>query len=247
MPLPIEYIGTQDDDRTRSIDVVHIEPSIREGTFLLSSLYGRDASLPLYRFPPVNTNPPYVSGPQEIPGTMQANYGRWVGSPSPVFAVQWQRDGVDIPGATSPTYVTTAADDGTFISFELRGFNIKGESYAFSDTKGVSLIEPVFISEQEDYAVLGLQASLALTNLSERDTILTGMSALNRFDVNAGTAYFLTGHAADLRLDCNAKSVAVIQGLPQEGRLTMRDGPAVSVITRWCSIRYQCQSLFRVR
>ena len=47
MPWPNPYNGGQDNDLTRSIDNVHIEPSIREGLFLVSSLYGKDASRPL--------------------------------------------------------------------------------------------------------------------------------------------------------------------------------------------------------
>ena len=232
MPLPINYVGTQDDDRTRSIDFVHIEPSIREGTFLVSSLYGRDASLPLYRFPPVNTFAPYITGPQQIPGTLVANYGQWAASPSAQFAVQWMKDGVDVPGATNPTYISSEPDDGGVFTFELRGFNIIGENYAMSSNSiTLSLIEPIEIWEQEDYAIQGMGAGNALTMFSERDYILSGMSAKDRMDVNAGTAYFLTGLAADLRQDINAKNVAIIQGVNQPNTQTIFEGPDVAVIT----------------
>lgn len=40
MPHPPLYPWGQDDDRTRSIDVVHIEPSIREGVHLVSAFMG---------------------------------------------------------------------------------------------------------------------------------------------------------------------------------------------------------------
>jgi len=234
MPLPIDYVGTQDDDQTRSIDFVHIEPSIREGTFLVSSLYGRDASLPLYRFPPVNTFAPYITGSQQIPGTLVANYGQWAASPSAQFAVQWMKDGVDVLGATNPTYVTSEPDDGGVFTFELRGFNIIGESYAMSSNSiGVSLIEPIIIQEQENYVLQGISAGAkAITLIEERDMILTGLPADNRLDVNGGTAYFLTGLAADLRQDINAKSVGIIQGLNQSDTMTLLEGPQVAVVTR---------------
>ncbi len=233
MPLPINYVGTQDDDRTRSIDFVHIQPSILEGTFLVSSLYGRDASLPIYRFPPINTFLPYITGPQQIPGVLVANYGQWQASPSAQFAVQWMKDDVDIPGATNSTYTTTAEDDGGVINFELRGFNIQGENYATSSNSiTVSLIEPIEIWEQENYVIQGLESRLALTMTHETDYILSGMSAKDRYDINAATAYFLTGVSAKTRHDINAKSVAIIQGLHQPDTQMIFEGPDVAVITR---------------
>ena len=56
---------------------------------------------------------PVISGATTVGGTLTATDGTWRNGT--VFSYQWQRDGVDIPGATSPTFVTTDAGDHTCI------------------------------------------------------------------------------------------------------------------------------------
>ena len=59
---------------------------------------------------PVNTVLPDISGVLEVGETLTASTGTWTGTPPITYAYQWKRNGVDISGATSATYVAQAAD-----------------------------------------------------------------------------------------------------------------------------------------
>lgn len=226
MPHPISYpVGTQDDDRTRSIDVVHIEPSIREGVHLVSSLYGPLASAPLYRFPPTNTFPPYLTGDPQIPSVLTCNSGQWAASPAAVLHYQWMSDGVDIPGANGPTWTSTVEYDNTVITCEVRGANYLGEDYALtSNSIAISLIEPIELEEMENYFITGLnQGEKAQTVRDERTLVTSGIGALNRLDINRGVAYFTTGISALNRSDINASNYHYITGISQKHTLSVLD------------------------
>lgn len=230
MPHPIVYNGTQDDDRTRSIDFVHIEPSIREGVHLFTSLYGSDASAPLYRYPPTNTIAPWISGDLKIPNILTCNEGQWPASPSALFAYQWMSDGIDIPGETNRTYTTDASVDNTTITCELRGYNYLGEAYAFTAGVLVSLIEPIEVWEQEDYSITGVDARNAQTNRDERNMIITGSGSIDRVDTMRAVAYFMTGFAAEKRNDINVKAIPILTGLEREKAVDMTTGPMLAVV-----------------
>lgn len=224
MPHPISYpVGTQDDDQTRSIDLVHIEPSIREGVHLVSSLYGPLASAPLYRYPPINTFPPYITGDAQIPNVLTCNSGQWDASPAAVLYYQWMADGVDIPGANSQTWLTTEEYDNTVITCEVRGENYLGETYALtSNSVAISLIEPIVIEEQENYFITGLkQGEKAQTVRDERTLFTSGIGALSRLDINRGVAYFSTGTSALNRSDINASNYHFITGVSQKDTLSV--------------------------
>ena len=61
---------------------------------------------------PANTVAPLVTGTATNGQTLSSTTGTWTGVPTPTFAYQWQRNGVDISGATSSTYVLVTADVG---------------------------------------------------------------------------------------------------------------------------------------
>jgi hypothetical protein len=58
--------------------------------------------------------------------TLTCDPGSWSGSPT--FSYQWYRNGAAIGGATSPSYVTTAGDDGAAIQCAATGSNGGGGS-----------------------------------------------------------------------------------------------------------------------
>ncbi|AHX01049.1 virion structural protein [Dinoroseobacter phage DFL12phi1] len=236
MPHPISYpVGTQDDDRTRSIDVVHIEPSIREGVHLVSSLYGPLASAPLYRFPPTNTFPPYLTGDPQIPSVLTCNSGQWAASPAAVLYYQWMADGVDIPGANGPTWTSTVEYDNTVITCEVRGANYLGEDYALtSNSIAISLIEPIELEEMENYFITGLnQGEKAQTVRDERTLVTSGIGALNRLDINRGVAYFTTGISALNRSDINASNYNFITGISQKDTLSVLERTFGIGVVNW--------------
>lgn len=225
MPHPPLYPWGQDDDRTRSIDVVHIEPSIREGVHLVSSLYGREASSPLYRFPPVSSNNAWIRGDALIPAVLTAEEGTWFASPSADFYYQWMADGIDIPFATQKTWTSTIEYDGAEITVEIRGVNTIGQDITISSPLSISIIEPIEVREQENFLITGLQPGAnAQVTYDQRTVLTTGLGALNRVDVNRAVAYYLTGMAGDDRFDTNQMSMSFITGLQQPDTLSILDG-----------------------
>lgn len=222
MPHPPIYIGTQDDDRTRSVDVVHIEPSIREGVHLVTSLYGREASFPLYHFSPTSSDNAWIRGVEVIPALLTAEEGTWFGSPTPKFAYQWMADGLDIPFATSKTWMSTPEYADATITVEIRGYNHVGEAYTISSSKVITLIEPIEVHEQELFLVSGLQRGTnAQITFDDRTMVATGLGTEDRMDVNRAVAYFLTGISADDRKDVNYMNIPVITGISQKDTLSV--------------------------
>lgn len=87
---------------------------------------------------PENTAAPTVSGDTAQGSTLTCSPGTWA-LPSPfasgsngtiTYTYQWTRDGSNISGATSSTYVTQAADIGTAVGCKVLGANDGGSSSA---------------------------------------------------------------------------------------------------------------------
>lgn len=85
---------------------------------------------------PVNTVLPVVSGTLIEGQTLSCTTGTWTGNPTPTYAYQWQRDGVDISGATSSTYTLVTADVGTVPTCEVTATNSQGSDMAESASIG---------------------------------------------------------------------------------------------------------------
>ena len=218
--MPATY--TQDNEETRSIDVVHIEPSIREGFFLMSSLYGKDSAQPLTRFGPVNITAPFITGSGVIPGRLVCEIGSWSASPTSDYYYQWMWDGVDIPGANAYEIFTDETFDGRRLTCEVRADNGIGEAYAItSNFVDCSLIEPIEARELEFFGVTGLRANKNQTMLAEQEFILSGMGTDNRLDVMRGVSYYLTGIGTEDRQDVNAMPIFSITGLNQQDTLSV--------------------------
>jgi hypothetical protein len=86
--------------------------------------------------PPANLTPPTIVlfDTLEVGHTVAGQTGGWSGSPS--FARQWLRDGVAIPGETSPGYVLAAADVGLMIGLDVVATNAGGSATANASEVG---------------------------------------------------------------------------------------------------------------
>lgn len=71
----------------------------------------------------LNSYLPTISGTLTIGSTLTTTDGGWVGTPPPTFTYSWQRDDVDIPGATSKTYLIVQADGGHLITSTVTATN----------------------------------------------------------------------------------------------------------------------------
>jgi hypothetical protein len=74
---------------------------------------------------PINQTTPTISGSVYQGNTLTTTNGTWAGT-SIVYTYQWRRDGANIAGATSQTYVTQEADIGTQVSCLVTATNAAG-------------------------------------------------------------------------------------------------------------------------
>jgi hypothetical protein len=85
---------------------------------------------------PVNTVAPVVSGTTTVGQTLSTTTGTWTGNPTPTFTYQWQRNSVNISGATSSSYTLVNADYNTNIRCVVTGTNAAGTASANSNSVG---------------------------------------------------------------------------------------------------------------
>lgn len=81
---------------------------------------------------PVNVTPPVVTGTTGVGDTLTATPGTWTGTAPITYAYQWERDSVDIPGATGLTHVIDALDEGTAIQVKETATNVAGSEFQYS-------------------------------------------------------------------------------------------------------------------
>lgn len=105
-----------------------------------SSASSNPVAIPAVTVAPVNTVLPTISGTPTEGQTLTAADGTWTGTPSPTLTRKWQRDGVDIGGATGTTYVLVTADVGTEVRVLVTGTNTAGSSAAASSPVTVAPI-----------------------------------------------------------------------------------------------------------
>ena len=86
---------------------------------------------------PVNTAAPVASGTLTVGSTLSCTNGTWTNSPTG-YAYQWLRNGANISGATSSTYVTVTADGGTSIRCTVTATNAHGSGSATSNTLAIA-------------------------------------------------------------------------------------------------------------
>lgn len=81
---------------------------------------------------PVNVTPPTVAGAVTVGSTLTATPGTWTGTAPITYAYQWERNGVDIPGATGLTHVVDIADEGTVLQIKETATNTAGSDFQYS-------------------------------------------------------------------------------------------------------------------
>ena len=92
---------------------------------------------------PVNTAAPTITGTARRGELLTASPGSWSGEGNQI-AYQWQRDGVDIEGATGPAYTLTVADVGAVVRVVVTATNPDGSaSRASAPTAAVAAAPPV--------------------------------------------------------------------------------------------------------
>ena len=232
MPLLPNYRGTQWDWKPNAIDLRPIEPSIREGEHIITSMYGNEATIPLAHTPPVNVTLPTIVGSVAIPNTLECLVGTWTGSPFPYFAYQWMADGIDIPGATSKTWVSEAAYDGQEITCEVRGYSNQGEQYVVTPV-GVTivLVVPDTVELERHYILSGVTTQKNNSMWENRSMMVSGMGALYASTIMRSVGYSITGQAAIGRLDLNDKRTGIVTGIHRDNALDIQGNTITNIIT----------------
>lgn len=82
---------------------------------------------------PRNTVAPAVTGTAQVGQTLTTTNGTWAGNAA-TYTRQWQRDGVNISGATATTYVPVEADIGSAIRAVVTATNSTGAVTANSNS-----------------------------------------------------------------------------------------------------------------
>ena len=150
------YTQSQDEFKTRSIDTVHLNPSIMEGDHHYSSILGSGAAIPIVRFEPVFLVSPTVSGSAVIPGILTCVPGVVSASPSPTYTYQWQSNGVNISGETNNSLTTDGTMDATNITCIVEAENFLGLVTDVSNGVYVEILEPLRLEEQDYVVITGL-------------------------------------------------------------------------------------------
>lgn len=76
---------------------------------------------------PINLKPPGISGRLAVGQTLRCLLGSWSGGVSR-FAIQWNLEGVPIPGATGATYVVPTAEQGHTLTCTVTASNNAGSA-----------------------------------------------------------------------------------------------------------------------
>lgn len=107
---------------------------------------------------PTNTSPPTISGNAKIWQTLSCNPGSWSGSPLPTFSYQWQRDGIAVSGATSPSYTVELPDIGHALTCVITAENSAGTAHVTSAAVHVS-VGSLSSGSCPDVAIFGARGS----------------------------------------------------------------------------------------
>lgn len=85
---------------------------------------------------------PALRGAGKIGSEVTTSPGFWIGAPAPDLLFQWRRDGADIAGATSRSYLPRPEDDRTHLDCVVTGRNAAGEAAAVTNALRISYPAP---------------------------------------------------------------------------------------------------------
>lgn len=218
---------TQDEWKVRSLDVVHINPSILEGQFAHTSTYGKRSALLLQRYEPTNLVAPSISGDYKIPSVLTCNPGVWDAAPTADYLYQWRADGVEIPGETGQTWTSDISFDAQSIDCVVTAVNVIGfDTLTSSNQIEVEIVEPIEIMEQDYYSITGLNQIQHQNMNIFRSAVVTGI-AVPAWQTNFE---LITGIVSGMNVSNTLTNFDVmtyaIQGLGTENTQTITESDA---------------------
>ena len=135
---------------------------------------------------PAVTVAPAIQGTAQVGNQLSVSTGTWTNSPTG-YQYQVVRDGADVAGSTSNTYLLTSADSGKTIAWRVTARNAQGSTTAYSNAVNISSTTTKFV-----LSIAVASGSGSVT--SAPAGISCGKSCSASFD--AGSSVVLTANAA---------------------------------------------------
>jgi len=108
---------------------------------------------------PANTSAPVVTGTPNTGSNLSCTQGTWTGNSPITYAYQWQRNGVNIGGETSNSYILQEADEGSAIRCRVTATNSVSSGAANSNAitplqEPINTIAPTIMGAAETWQTL---------------------------------------------------------------------------------------------
>jgi hypothetical protein len=101
---------------------------------VVGNTYGAPPSVP------INTVLPVITGNVYVGNTLTSSTGTWSGNPTPTYTYQWQKDSINIGGATNSSYTIQASDEGSVLRCVVTATNTAGSTSAASLDTAVVIV-----------------------------------------------------------------------------------------------------------
>jgi hypothetical protein len=160
---------------------------------------------------PVNSVAPTISGANTDGSTLTSATGTWSNSPTS-YAYQWTRDGTNISGATTSTYVLTLADRSHVLRCAVTATNGSGSSGAVTSSNSITATAPTVTAAGKLKYAPPTQNSPTTIDLTAApgDYFATWTSGVD-YIINLSPTVQRTG---EIEVDANgARSVKIIGGV----------------------------------
>jgi hypothetical protein len=147
---------------------------------------------------PVNTVLPVISGTTTVGQTLTTTNGTWTGTPTPSYTYQWKRNGTNISGATSNSYLLVTADGAATITVTVTATNTAGSASATSTGVG-PVGDQYWTSVKLLLGFEGADASTGSPGMTDESSAVHGTGTFHN-QAQIDTAQFQFG-ASSLLLD----------------------------------------------
>lgn len=213
MPI-VQLTQSQDEFKIRSIDVVHINPSIMEGERGGPSILGPGSAIPIVRYAPVYLVLPTISGEFKIPSVLTCNPGVTDASPKGLVFYQWLADGVEILGETSSTMTTLPEHDAKNMTCRVDVVNYLGVAIGLSNGIIVEIVEPIILEEQDIYTTTGLGQKTYETVFGYEQMVVTSMAIETQLSNLENVVFAVSGMINETVEKASEFPIFILSGMP---------------------------------
>lgn len=172
--------------------------------------------------PPVNMYPPQVYGVAGLGNVLYGSPGRWWGGTALTLSLQWQQDGVDIPGETGPWFAFMAPDEYLDIRLKVTATDTNNQSTVSSSdpitfTNLVQLADAQALFTAVNVTSLGLNTTDGVIEGPNTDFVTQTVNRLlPKFFTVTGPqsmSFALTTTGTNLRVDWESRMESDLCGL----------------------------------